>query len=80
MYVGGPGRLVFPAVSYGFAGLTDHSTGQNHSTVQDFAFLYGLLPTAPSVVVYASHYDMEVDTVRYSAIWSDLCKKRLLLF
>uniref|UniRef100_UPI00358DE3CC lysosomal cholesterol signaling protein isoform X2 n=1 Tax=Myxine glutinosa TaxID=7769 RepID=UPI00358DE3CC len=70
--------FVFPAVSCGFAGLTNYSTGQNHSSVQDFAFLYGLLPTAPSVVVYASHYDMEVDTLARGMVLCTLASAPLL--
>lgn len=35
----------------------------NHSSLSDYAFLYGVFPTAPSVAIYAAHYNMELEVV-----------------
>ncbi|XP_065096323.1 lysosomal cholesterol signaling protein isoform X2 [Paramisgurnus dabryanus] len=35
----------------------------NHSSLSDYAFLYGVFPTAPSVGIYAAQYNMELEVV-----------------
>lgn len=35
----------------------------NHSSLSDYAFLYGVFPTAPSVAIYAAQYNMELEVV-----------------
>nr|XP_020457327.1 integral membrane protein GPR155-like isoform X2 [Monopterus albus] len=40
-----------------------NSTSANHSSLSNFAFLYGVFPTAPSVAIYAGHYNMELEVV-----------------
>ena len=34
----------------------------------DYSFLYGAIPTAPSVAIYASRYNLEVDMVRMISV------------
>lgn len=40
-----------------------NSTSANHTSLSNFAFLYGVFPTAPSVAIYAAHYTMELEVV-----------------
>ncbi|KAI7809062.1 putative integral membrane protein GPR155, partial [Triplophysa rosa] len=40
-----------------------NSSSLNHSSLSNYAFLYGVFPTAPSVAIYASHYNMELEVV-----------------
>lgn len=40
-----------------------NSTSANHTSLSNFAFLYGVFPTAPSVAIYAGHYNMELEVV-----------------
>ncbi|XP_061141515.1 lysosomal cholesterol signaling protein [Syngnathus typhle] len=40
-----------------------NSTSANHTSLSNFAFLYGVFPTAPSVAIYAGHYDIELEVV-----------------
>lgn len=35
----------------------------NHSSLSDYAFLYGVFPTAPSVAIYAVYYNAELEVV-----------------
>ncbi|XP_063069463.1 lysosomal cholesterol signaling protein [Engraulis encrasicolus] len=41
----------------------DNSSALNHSSLSNYAFLYGVFPTAPSVAIYAAHYGMELEVV-----------------
>lgn len=41
-----------------------NSTSPNHTSLSNFAFLYGVFPTAPSVALYAGHYNMELEVVK----------------
>lgn len=41
-----------------------NSSSVNHTSLSNFAFLYGVFPTAPSVAIYAGHYNMELEVVR----------------
>lgn len=40
-----------------------NSTRANHTSLFNFAFLYGVFPTAPSVAIYGGHYNMELEVV-----------------
>lgn len=58
--------LVMPLVCKDMVDILDvgvNSTNANHTSLSNFAFLYGVFPTAPSVAIYASHYNMEVEVV-----------------
>uniref|UniRef100_A0A4W4HCH0 G protein-coupled receptor 155b n=1 Tax=Electrophorus electricus TaxID=8005 RepID=A0A4W4HCH0_ELEEL len=38
-----------------------NSSSANHSSLSDYAFLYGVFPTAPSVAIYAGQYDTQLE-------------------
>ncbi|CAL8298538.1 unnamed protein product [Merluccius merluccius] len=44
-------------------GGANSSSSANHSSLSNFAFLYGVFPTAPSVALYAAHFNMELEVV-----------------
>lgn len=51
---------------------TDNTSALNHSSLSNYAFLYGVFPTAPSVAIYAAHYNMELEVVsclRHMYLW-----------
>uniref|UniRef100_A0A674DC55 G protein-coupled receptor 155 n=1 Tax=Salmo trutta TaxID=8032 RepID=A0A674DC55_SALTR len=39
------------------------SSNLEHSSLSNYAFLYGVFPSAPSVAIYAAHYNMELQVV-----------------
>lgn len=41
-----------------------NSSALNHSSLANYAFLYGVFPTAPSVGIYAVYYNTELQVVR----------------
>uniref|UniRef100_A0A674AHI6 G protein-coupled receptor 155 n=1 Tax=Salmo trutta TaxID=8032 RepID=A0A674AHI6_SALTR len=59
--------LVMPLICKDMVDLLDstgyNSSSLNHSSLSNYAFLYGVFPTAPSVAIYASQYNMELDVV-----------------
>ncbi|KAG7233317.1 hypothetical protein INR49_007226 [Caranx melampygus] len=58
--------LVMPLVCKDMVDILDvgvNSTNSNHTSLSNFAFLYGVFPTAPSVAIYAGHYNMELEVV-----------------
>ncbi|XP_037536299.1 integral membrane protein GPR155 [Nematolebias whitei] len=58
--------LVMPLVCKDMVDILDigvNSTSANHTSLSNFAFLYGVFPTAPSVAIYAAHYTMELEVV-----------------
>lgn len=58
--------LVMPLVCKDMVDILDvgvNSTSANHASLSNFAFLYGVFPTAPSVALYAGHYSMELEVV-----------------
>uniref|UniRef100_A0A3B5MBL2 Uncharacterized protein n=1 Tax=Xiphophorus couchianus TaxID=32473 RepID=A0A3B5MBL2_9TELE len=59
-------NLVMPLVCKDMVDILDvgvNSTSPNHTSLSNFAFLYGVFPTAPSVAIYAVHYNMELEVV-----------------
>lgn len=40
-----------------------NSSASDHSSLSDYAFLYGVFPTAPSVAIYAVYYNAELEVV-----------------
>uniref|UniRef100_A0A3B4C449 G protein-coupled receptor 155b n=1 Tax=Pygocentrus nattereri TaxID=42514 RepID=A0A3B4C449_PYGNA len=44
----------------------------NHSSLSDYAFLYGVFPTAPSVAIYAGQYNMQLEVVTSGMVISTL--------
>ncbi|KAM3862518.1 lysosomal cholesterol signaling protein [Diretmus argenteus] len=57
--------LLMPLLCKDMVDLLDNSnTGSlNQSSLSNYAFLYGVFPTAPSVAIYAAHYNMELEVV-----------------
>ncbi|XP_013885398.1 integral membrane protein GPR155 isoform X4 [Austrofundulus limnaeus] len=58
--------LVMPLVCKDMVDILDigvNSTSSNHTSLSNFAFLYGVFPTAPSVAIYAAHYNMELEVL-----------------
>ncbi|KAM6956838.1 lysosomal cholesterol signaling protein-like [Aplochiton taeniatus] len=59
--------LLMPLITKDMVDLLDVSGGNsstlNHTSLSNFAFLYGVFPTAPSVAIYASQYSMELEVV-----------------
>ncbi|TRY85407.1 hypothetical protein DNTS_027931, partial [Danionella cerebrum] len=57
--------LVMPLMCRDMVELLDaaNSSSVNHSSLSDYAFLYGVFPTAPSVAIYAAQYSMELEVV-----------------
>uniref|UniRef100_A0A1A8G3J0 G protein-coupled receptor 155b n=2 Tax=Nothobranchius korthausae TaxID=1143690 RepID=A0A1A8G3J0_9TELE len=58
--------LVMPLVCKDMVDILDigvNYTSANHTSLSNFAFLYGVFPTAPSVAIYAGHYNMELEVV-----------------
>ncbi|XP_057193527.1 integral membrane protein GPR155 isoform X1 [Triplophysa rosa] len=57
--------LVMPLMCKDMVELLDagNSSLVNHSSLSDYAFLYGVFPTAPSVAIYAAQYNMELEVV-----------------
>lgn len=40
-----------------------NTSALNHSSLSNYAFLYGVFPTAPSVALYAVYYNAELEVV-----------------
>ncbi|KAJ8282423.1 hypothetical protein COCON_G00049420 [Conger conger] len=57
--------LVMPLICRDMVELLDtgNTSSLNHSSLSNFAFLYGVFPTAPSVAIYAAQYNMELEVV-----------------
>ncbi|XP_052004106.1 integral membrane protein GPR155-like isoform X1 [Xyrauchen texanus] len=57
--------LMMPLICRGMVELLDcgNTSSLNHTSLSNYAFLYGVFPTAPSVAIYASHYNMELEVV-----------------
>lgn len=54
-----------PLICKDMVDLLDNSntSAMNHSSLSDYAFLYGVFPTAPSVAIYAVYYNAELEVV-----------------
>ncbi|MED6231915.1 hypothetical protein ATANTOWER_013570 [Ataeniobius toweri] len=56
--------LIMPLICKDMVDLLDTTNNTtNHSSLSDFAFLYGVFPTAPSVAIYAVYYNTELEVV-----------------
>lgn len=56
-----------PLICKDMVDLLDNSntSALNHSSLSNYAFLYGVFPTAPSVAIYAVYYNAELQVVSY---------------
>lgn len=57
--------LMMPLICRGMVEVLDNTNRStlNHTSLSNYAFLYGVFPTAPSVAIYAAHYNMELEVV-----------------
>ncbi|MBN3300293.1 GP155 protein, partial [Amia calva] len=56
--------LVMPLICRNMVELLDKGNSSvNHTSLSNYAFLYGVFPTAPSVAIYAAQYNMELEIV-----------------
>nr|XP_020452055.1 integral membrane protein GPR155 [Monopterus albus]XP_020452056.1 integral membrane protein GPR155 [Monopterus albus] len=57
--------LLMPLICKDMVDLLDNSntSALNHSSLSNYAFLYGVFPTAPSVAIYAVYYNAELQVV-----------------
>ncbi|KAM6979264.1 lysosomal cholesterol signaling protein-like isoform 2-T2 [Tautogolabrus adspersus] len=57
--------LLMPLICKNMVDLLDNSntSSLNHSSLSNYAFLYGVFPTAPSVAIYAVYYNAELEVV-----------------
>ncbi|KAM9804862.1 lysosomal cholesterol signaling protein [Neosynchiropus ocellatus] len=51
---------------------TTNTSTSNHSSLSNYAFLYGVFPTAPSVGIYAVYYNAELGVVTSGLVISTL--------
>ncbi|XP_026789244.3 integral membrane protein GPR155 isoform X3 [Pangasianodon hypophthalmus] len=66
--------LLMPLICKDMLELLDagNSSSVNHTSLSDYAFLYGIFPTAPSVAIYASQYNMQLEVVTSGMVISTL--------
>ncbi|KAM9342094.1 lysosomal cholesterol signaling protein isoform 1-T1 [Pholidichthys leucotaenia] len=55
--------LLMPLICKDMVDLLDSDNALNHSSLSNYAFLYGVFPTAPSVAIYAIYYNAELEVV-----------------
>uniref|UniRef100_A0A8C5GV13 DEP domain-containing protein n=1 Tax=Gouania willdenowi TaxID=441366 RepID=A0A8C5GV13_GOUWI len=57
--------LLMPLICKDMVDLLDnsHNSTLNQSSLSDYAFIYGVFPTAPSVALYAIYYNTELEVV-----------------
>ncbi|KAK5890297.1 hypothetical protein CesoFtcFv8_013831 [Champsocephalus esox] len=57
--------LLMPLICKDMVDLLDNTntSSLNHSSLSNYAFLYGVFPTAPSVAIYAVYYNAELEVV-----------------
>lgn len=49
--------------------LDKSSSLANHTSLSNYAFLYGVFPSAPGVAIFATQFNMEVEIVRFWMLW-----------
>lgn len=52
-----------PLICKDMVDLLDSTGPSNHSSLSNYAFLYGVFPTAPSVAIYATYYNAQLEVV-----------------
>ncbi|KAK5920825.1 hypothetical protein CgunFtcFv8_024587 [Champsocephalus gunnari] len=57
--------LLMPLICKDMVDVLDNTntSSLNHSSLSNYAFLYGVFPTAPSVAIYAVYYNAELEVV-----------------
>lgn len=63
-----------PLICKDMVDLLDNSntSSSNHTSLSNYAFIYGVFPTAPSVAIYAVYYNAELEVVSYLHLPSNL--------
>ncbi|XP_061547155.1 lysosomal cholesterol signaling protein [Phycodurus eques] len=64
--------LLMPLICKDMVDLLDTTSPLNHSSLSDYAFLYGVFPTAPSVAIYAAYYNAQLEVVISGMVISTL--------
>ncbi|KAI1898158.1 hypothetical protein AGOR_G00069470 [Albula goreensis] len=59
---------------------TTNTSSLNHSSLSNYAFLYGVFPTAPSVAIYAAQYNMELEVVTSGMVISTFLSAPIMYF
>ncbi|XP_012995494.1 integral membrane protein GPR155 isoform X2 [Esox lucius] len=74
--------LVMPLICRDMVELLDspanNTSTLTHSSMSNYAFLYGVFPTAPSVAIYASQYSMELEVVTSGMVISTFLSAPIL--
>ncbi|XP_061735993.1 lysosomal cholesterol signaling protein [Nerophis ophidion] len=55
--------LLMPLICKDMVDLLDNTSPVNHSSLSNYAFLYGAFPTAPSVAIYAVYYNSQLEVI-----------------
>lgn len=56
--------LVLPLICREMVELLDRSSSLvNHTSLANYAFIYGVFPAAPGVAIFANHFNMEVELI-----------------
>ncbi|XP_019713171.1 integral membrane protein GPR155 [Hippocampus comes] len=55
--------LLMPLICKDMVDLLDSTGPSNHSSLSNYAFLYGVFPTAPSVAIYATYYNAQLEVI-----------------
>ncbi|CAL8321833.1 unnamed protein product [Merluccius merluccius] len=64
--------LVMPLICKDMVDVLDYTntSAANHSSLSNYAFIYGVFPSAPSVAIFAAHYNMELEVVTSGMVLS----------
>ncbi|KAJ6660740.1 hypothetical protein lerEdw1_017366 [Lerista edwardsae] len=55
--------LLMPLLCREMVELLDKSNSLNHTSLSNYAFLYGVFPSAPGVAIFATQFNMEVEII-----------------
>ncbi|XP_077392706.1 lysosomal cholesterol signaling protein [Festucalex cinctus] len=64
--------LLMPLICKDMVDLLDTVSPSNHSSLSNYAFLYGVFPTAPSVAIYAAYYNAQLEVIISGMVISTL--------
>ena len=62
-------RLLLPLITWQIVGSLEPASRNNSKSLSMYGFLYGTFPTAPSVFLYASHFSVAQDVVRFCSLF-----------
>nr|XP_061799421.1 lysosomal cholesterol signaling protein-like [Nerophis lumbriciformis] len=64
--------FLMPLICKDMVDVLDKASFSNHSSLSNYAFLYGVFPTAPSVAIYAAFYNAQLEVVISGMVISTL--------